>query len=162
MDGIGAPFQFLDYHIEQLSLERLHPEIDGSPEKVGTALGFGMEIRPVEEAEEDVYEVQLELHLNDEEDAIPEGEWDRVFHRAHLTLVGRFQWLEDAKPVDEEEADKLLLVNGLSMLYGTARVHLRQLTDPGPEPVLHLPSISFKPIVEQALQEDPEQSGSDA
>jgi preprotein translocase subunit SecB len=70
-----------------------------------------------------------------------------------LTLVGRFQWLEDAKPADEEEADKLLLVNGLSMLYGTARVHLRQLTDPGPEPVLHLPSISFKPIVEQALEE---------
>jgi preprotein translocase subunit SecB len=152
MDAIGAPFQFLDYHIEQLTLDRFHPDIDEAPDHVGTALGFGMEIRRVDDVEEDVYEVQLDLHLNDDEDAIPEDERDQVFHRAHLTIVGRFQWLEDAKPSDEEEADKLLLVNGLSMLYGTARVHLRQLTDPGPEPVLHIPSISFKPIVEQALK----------
>ncbi len=150
----AAPFQLLDYHIESLSLERLHPSVENVPESAGGALGFGMEIRPTEEVEEEVYEVELELHVNEDEEAIPDEAREHVFHKAHATLVGQFMWMEGKKPDDSEEADKLLLVNGLTMLYGNARVHLRQLTDPGPDPVLHLPSVSFKPIVEAWLQEE--------
>lgn len=150
----AAPFQLLDYHIETLSLERLHPSVEDVPESAGGALGFGMEIRPTEDVEGEVYEVELELHVNEDEEAIPDEARERLFHRAHAALVGQFMWMDGKKPNDPEEADKLLLVNGLSMLYGNARIHLRQLTDPGPAPVLHLPSVSFKPIVEAWLQEE--------
>lgn len=157
MNDIGAPFQLLDYHVETLTLERLHPETEEDLEQVGTALGFGMEIRPVEEGEEDVYDVELDLHINDDEGAIPEEGKKHIFHRVRLVLIGRVQWSENAKPEEEKEADRLLLVEGLSMLYGVARVHLRQLTDPGPEPVLHLPTVRFQPIVERAMQEGTEE-----
>jgi preprotein translocase subunit SecB len=156
--NIAAPFQLIEYHIEALSLKRLHPDVEEPPGATGIALGFGIELRPNVESEEGVHALELTIQANEDEDQIPEGAEHRIFHRASVTLVGYFTWLEDAEPDDTDEAEKLLLVNGLTMLYGTARVHLQQLTEPGSDPPLQLPTVSFLPIVEEWLDADESES----
>lgn len=150
----AAPLQLIGYQVQELSLERVFPkESDADP--LGFALGFGIESRPVE-GEENAYELELTVEFNKDEEQIPEDAEGQIYHRGRVTLVGRFTWVRESFPDDPDEAEKLLLVNGLSMLYGTARVHLQQLTEPGPGQVLRLPSVSFLPIVEEWLESDEE------
>jgi preprotein translocase subunit SecB len=57
---------------------------------------------------------------------------------------------------ERDEAMRLLLVNGLAMLFGVARVHVAQLTEGYMTDRIVLPSINFQPLVDNWMQEEPE------
>jgi preprotein translocase subunit SecB len=80
-------------------------------------------------------------------------------HRGELRVTGWLTWISE-EVATRDDARRLLLVNGLSMLFGIARVRVADLTA-GSDRRLVLPSISFKPIVEDFLEED-RNSGADA
>jgi Preprotein translocase subunit SecB len=60
-----------------------------------------------------------------------------------LLLIGQF---EIAKGVPEKHAERLLIMNGSSLLYAAAREILRDMTSKGPYPPLLLPTLSFFPL----------------
>ena len=47
--------------------------------------------------------------------------------------------------VPKERMEMLLMVNGLSMLYSSAREHVLSVTSRGPWPPLFIPTVSFNP-----------------
>lgn len=61
-------------------------------------------------------------------------------YRFTIEMLGAFRVLE---VYPEEKQDRLLRVNGPSMLFGIAREIVRDITARGPYPALILPSVSF-------------------
>ena len=61
-------------------------------------------------------------------------------YRIHLEIVGQFALDEG---FEHDNREKLVQVNGASMLYSAAREMLLGLTGRGPWPPMLLPSISF-------------------
>lgn len=60
-------------------------------------------------------------------------------HTALAEIVGRFRWIGD----EREDQDRLIVVNGVSMLYGIARVVIAQASSAGSLERLILPAYSF-------------------
>jgi preprotein translocase subunit SecB len=71
-------------------------------------------------------------------------------------VTGQLYWA-DEEVAAREDARRLLLTNGLSMLYGIARVRVADITDDGDEDRLVLPSVNFLPVAEDWLSEDEEE-----
>lgn len=112
---------------------------------------------------EDEIQLLLSVHVNEAVwgDALEAGvdqERQAAFatrtHEGHVEVAGRFAWQGPESPPDVE---RLLIVNGLSFLYGIARVYLAQASAASPGPRLLLPSVSFMNM-EVELDPDPEPS----
>lgn len=83
--------------------------------------------------ENDLYQVAVEII------AEPEDEKHRIPYSIHLIGVGLFTVSEKWK-----EPEKILKINGASMIYSAAREFLITVTARGPWPPVILPTISFK------------------
>jgi preprotein translocase subunit SecB len=84
--------------------------------------------------EKNVHQVSLEIMI------IPEDEKKKIPYAIHLISVGLFQ-------VDKkwDDVDKLLRVNGASILYSAAREFIITISARGPWPATVLPTTSFLP-----------------
>ena len=146
-----APLQLLDYAIDRVQYEQIRPGTEEMPDPAEIAgLGFRMEMEQMKDS--DVVRLQLQVEVNQEE--LPEEVEGHVFHRGSIRISGWFTWIDEDVPERFKDPQKLMLVNGLSILYGVARNHMVHLTEPGPAPRLMLPSISFFPLVEEWLADN--------
>jgi preprotein translocase subunit SecB len=149
-----APLQLTDYAIDGLAYEQVRRKAgDAGVAASQASLGF----RFAENEEDGRFHLGLEVNIN--QDGLPEESAGEVLHRGQIRISGWFAWAEGVDPTELENARKLLLVNGYSVLYGIARTHFVHLTEPGPAPRLMLPSITFLPIIEQWLAEEEGDSG---
>lgn len=146
-----APLQLLDYRSELQSYERLDPE--PVPDDLEMGVGIGIEFTTEFDDDRDALCVRLTVKFNAEDD-IPEDIQPHVTHRGKFRVTGWLTWISE-EFATRTDARRLMLVNGLSMLFGIARVHVADLTS-GSDERLILPSISFKPIVEDFLEESSE------
>ncbi len=148
-----APIQLIDFAVDQLTYEQARPAAEELPDALGGVV-LGLDLERMYGEDEEHPHLRLVVSFNEED--IPEDAEGHIYHRGRIVLSGWFGWSreEAAKHVDHPE--KLLLVNGLSILYGIARQHLLQLTEPGPAPRMMLPSISLLPVVEQWLADQSE------
>ena len=134
-----APIQLVDYVVVEQGLT-VHPDADYDAEQPdGVALGLGLAVEPTEEG----IEIILGMGINEPP---PEGadstQPSNAIYRGRFGIRGHFLWI-GADDLTPEEQRKLLVVNGVSALYGIARVHVRQLSEPLPGPPLILPMLSF-------------------
>ncbi|WP_022836393.1 hypothetical protein [Salisaeta longa] len=146
-----APLQLLDYRSELLTYERLDPE--PIPDDVDAGVGVGIELETTFDKERNARCVHLTVAFN-ADDELPEAMRPYVMHRGRLRVTGWLTWI-DEEVAARDDAERLLLVNGLSMLFGIARVHISDLTSTSRRRLV-LPSITFKPIVEEFLRGDRE------
>jgi hypothetical protein len=144
-----APLQLLDYQSELRSYDRL--EAEPVPDDVDMGVGLGLEVKTEFDDDREALCVRLTVQFNPEEE-IPEDVHPYVMHRGALHVTGWLTWISE-EFADRDDARRLLLVNGLSMLFGIARVKIADLTSDSDRRLV-LPSISFKPIVEDFLEED--------
>lgn len=84
--------------------------------------------------EKDLYQVMLEITL------FPEDEKRKVPYSIRLVAVGLFNVDPNVK-----DPEKLLEINGASILYSSAREFLITITSRGPWSPIFLPTISFIP-----------------
>jgi preprotein translocase subunit SecB len=155
---IAAPLQLLNYRTTTLAYERL--EAESSPEdlELGVGLSFGVDAEF--DDEEEVQRIALDVRYN-QEDEVPEEIAPYIVHRGHVRVTGLLQWVNE-EYATRDDARRLLLTNGLSMLYGIARVRVADITADGEEERLVLPSMNFRPVAEDWLdeEEDEEAGGS--
>jgi preprotein translocase subunit SecB len=86
----------------------------------------------------DTYQVMLEIT------AFPENEQKKIPYSIHLVAVGLFSVSKEW-----EDPEKLLKINGASILYSSAREFIITITSRGPWPPVLLPTVSFIPAVEE-------------
>lgn len=98
-------------------------------------MDFETKVAVDKDPDNNTYQVTLEIT------AMPEDETKRIPYAIHLIVVGMFS-------VDEKwpDPEKLLKVNGASILYSAAREFIITVTSRGPWPPTTLPTISFLPI----------------
>ena len=142
-----APLQLFDFETTTLAYERLDAEPPPEEADLGVALGF--EIEAGVDEERDLQRIRLLVSYNEED--VPEDVEPYLKHRGRLRVTGWLQWV-DEETADRDDAERLLLTNGLTMLYGVARVRVADLTA-GDDRLL-LPSVSFLPIVDGWLEEE--------
>lgn len=142
-----APLQLVDFETTALGYERLDAEPPPEEADLGVALGF--EIEAGVDDERDLQRIRLLVSYNEED--VPEDVEPYLKHRGRLRVTGWLQWV-DEETADRDDAERLLLTNGLTMLYGIARVRVADLTE-GDDRLL-LPSVSFLPIVDDWLEEE--------
>jgi len=116
------------------------PEHTGDKETPG--VDFETKIAVDKDPEDDTYQVTLEIT------AMPEDETKRIPYAIHLIAVGMFS-------VDKDwpDPEKLLRINGASILYSSAREFLITITSRGPWAPMVLPTISFLPVEENKNKE---------
>ena len=142
-----APLQLVDFETTALAYERLDAE--PPPEDLDLGVGLGFEIEAEVDEERDAQRIRLLVSYNEED--VPEDVKPYLKHRGRLRVTGWLQWI-DEETADRDDAERLLLTNGLTMLYGIARVRVADLTDGDGR--LLLPSVSFLPIVDDWLEEE--------
>lgn len=92
--------------------------------------------------ENGLYQVSVEVHLLQEEEKIP------VPYSIHLVAFGFFE----VHP-EWPEPEKLLFINGSTILYAAAREYLITVSSRGPWGAVTLPMVSFKEMYQEAVQE---------
>lgn len=97
-------------------------------------------------AEEELYQVTLNI------ESIA-GEGKKQQYQVSMSVVGIFT-VSPSFP----EPDKLLYINGASILYGAARELLITVTSRGPWPEITLPTFSFKDQYNQKVKKQLEKS----
>ena len=65
-----------------------------------------------------------------------------VRYSGKVNLIGYFSLTDSVK---DEMKEKLLMTNGMSLLYGAAREHVASITSRGPWDSFYLPCVSFRP-----------------
>lgn len=145
-----APLQLIDYTAETVSYERLDPE--PAPDDIEVGVGLGFDIDAKADREREAQQVTLSVHFNQNEEEIPDDMKPHIAHRGQVRVQGWIQWV-NSEMAERDDAPKLLLTNGLAMLYGIARVHIVQLTAGRRADRLLIPSVSFQPIVEDWLEQ---------
>jgi preprotein translocase subunit SecB len=121
-------------------------QVSADPEHVGrkepSSIDFETKVAVDKDPEDDTYQVTLEIT------AMPEDETKRIPYAIHLIAVGMFS-------VDKNwpDPEKLLRVNGASILYSSAREFLITVTSRGPWAPMILPTISFLPVEENKSKE---------
>ena len=116
-------------------------QVSADPEHTGDkktlSIDFETKVAVDKDPEDDTYQVTLEIT------AMPEDETKRIPYAIHLIAVGMFS-------VDKNwpDPEKLLRVNGASILYSSAREFLINITSRGPWAPMILPTISFLPAEE--------------
>ena len=146
---IAAPLQLADFEAATLAYERL--EADPPPDDIEMGVGLSIEMDAAFEEDRDVQRLQLDVRYNNEED-VPEDAAPYIAHRGHVRVTGWLHWASE-EVAARDDAERLLLTNGLSMLYGIARVRVADLTADGLDRRLVLPSVNFRSAVQQWLDE---------
>jgi len=82
-----------------------------------------------------LYNAVLSLQL------VSKNEKNPLPYKCKLKLAGQFRVSDK---VAEKKKEEVVGVNGLSILYGSAREHILSITGRGPFPVIYLPCISFR------------------
>ncbi len=105
--------------------------------KIGTDLSEGENKR--------TYQLTLEIESTHDTEKINA-------YRVHLVVVGFFE-VSPKWP----EPEKLILINGASILYSAAREYLLTITSRGPWGALMLPTVSFNGLSQEneAKEEEP-------
>lgn len=151
---ITAPLQLADFEAATLAYERL--EAAPPPDDVEMGVGLSIEMDATFEEDRDVQRLQLDVRYNNEED-VPEDATPYIAHRGHVRVTGWLHWASE-EVAARDDAERLLLTNGLSMLYGIARVRVADLTADGRDRRLVLPSVNFQPAVQQWLEESDDEN----
>ena len=141
-----APLQLIDYTAETVSYERLDADPAPDDMDLGVGLGFGIDTRADEERNAQC--VILSVRFNQNNDEIPDDLKPYMAHRGQVRVQGWIRWMSE-EMAERDDAPELLLTNGLAMLYSIARVHIAQLTDGRSADRLLVPSINFKPMVDE-------------
>lgn len=144
-----APLQLLDYHTATLAYERLDTEPPPDDVDLGVALEFAIDA--TYDDEKDVQRLALTVGYN--QTKVPDEVAPYIAHRGQVRVTGSLRWIDD-EVASRDDARDLMLTNGLTMLYGIARVRVADLTEGGERERLLLPSIAFQPIVKDWLQDD--------
>lgn len=145
-----SPLQLIDYVAETVSYERLDAE--PAPDDEDTAIALGFEMDTAFDEDRTAQRLTLTVHFNNHHTDVPEEVAPYIAHRGQVRVCGWIRWVRD-EMAQRDDAQKLLLINGLSMLYGVARVHAAQLTEGRAAERLLIPSISFQPMVEEWMQQ---------
>ena len=153
-DLMQSPLQLLDYRSNLLHYERLNPE--PVPDDINFGVGLGIEFETGFDEEQGAQRIDLIVSFN--EDAVREEIQPYIAHRGRFQVTGWLNWISE-EVAARDDAERLLLVNGLSMLFGVARVYIADLTA-GSGDRLMLPSITFKPIVDKSLGGESEDANS--
>ncbi len=103
----------------------------------------------VKNGENGLYQVSVEISLLQEEEKSP------VPYSIHLVAFGFF-----AVQPDWPEPEKLLFINGSTILYAAAREFLITISSRGPWSAVTLPMVSFLRIYQDMVEEQ-NSSGSD-
>ena len=82
-----------------------------------------------------IYNATLSLKL------VSKNKSNPLPYKCKLELVGHFHVSDE---VPSEKKEEIVGVNGLSILYGSAREHILSITSRGPHPSICLPCISFR------------------
>lgn len=151
---ITAPLQLADFEAATLAYERL--EAESPPDDAEMGVGLSVEMDAEFDEEREVQRIQLDVRYNNEED-VPEEVAPYLAHRGHVRVTGWLYWASEEFAA-REDAQRLLLNNGLSMLYGIARVRVADLTADEGNRRLVLPSVNFQPAVQEWLEEDEEET----
>lgn len=151
-----APIQLIDFAVDQLDYEQVRPPGEELPDALSGVV-LGIDVEQVSGIDTEHPYVQLIISFNEEEVPEEAKASGHPYHQGRIVLSGWFNWSREKVAERVDNPEKLLLVNGLSMLYGIARQQLLQITEPGPAPRLMLPSISFLPFVERWLAKDEEE-----
>jgi hypothetical protein len=143
-----APLQLIDYRVELLA----HKRFDAVPVPDGVEMGvaLGLEFDAAFDEARDAQCLTLVVHYNEE--GVPEDVRPYVPYEGRTRVEGWLRWVDD-EAASRDDAQHLLLSNGLSMLYGLARASIADLTAGSKAPRLVLPSLSFRPIAEDWLRE---------
>lgn len=116
-------------------------QVSADPEHSGEeetpSMDFETKVAVDKDPENDTYQVTLEIT------ALPEDETKRIPYAIHLIAVGMFA-VDPSWP----DPEKLLRINGASILYSSAREFLITVTSRGPWRPMILPTISFLPAEE--------------
>ncbi len=93
---------------------------------------YNIEPSLVKSDENNLYQIAIDISssADDEQDKLP--------YVVHIVAVGIFE----INP-EWDEPEKLLYINGSSILYSAAREFLITITSRGPWDALYLPSVSF-------------------
>ncbi|MCF8056080.1 MAG: protein-export chaperone SecB [Desulfocapsa sp.] len=134
-----APLNVIEYFFPfvQVSADpEFVPEDDDSVVECETKVGVESNFV------KNIHQVSLEITV------MPENEDERIPYAIHLIAVGLFQ-------VDEnwDDVDKLLRVNGASILYSAAREFIITISSRGPWAAAILPTTSFLPPKETKEQQ---------
>ena len=142
MSLVLAPVQMLDYAVVEQTYVRHIPDTD--PE---TAAVQNVQLNVSGQRDLSGVNLLLDVHANPP-DENPDG---AVYaQEGRVRVAGRFRWIGAESPSDQEQ---LLVVNGVSFLYGIARVYLAQASSGAAGPRMMLPSFSFRDI--EVVLEDP-------
>lgn len=152
-----SPLQLLDYRSELLAYERLDAE--SPPDDLDMGVGLAIEFDTHFDEGRDAQCLDLVVDFN-QEDGVPEEVQPYLIHRGRYRTVGWVRWIDDEVSA-REDAHRLLMVNGLSMLFGITRVYVAELTS-GSERRLVLPSVTFQTAVDDFLDTDDEGASEEA
>lgn len=130
-----APLQLRDYVVTAIEYRRR--PVDADP--AGHPLSMRFETGGTSEG--DTTYLILRIWINEDEEASDETVPNP--HEGYLEVRGEFEW---TGPQNLPGRDKLIAVNGLSILYGIARVYVAQASGTGVDRRLLLPSVSFHEI----------------
>lgn len=152
-----APLQLIDFRTTTLAYERLEAEPLPEDVEMGAALTF--EIEATADEEREAQRIDLTVSYNQPDD-VPDEVAPHIQHRGRLRATGWIRWV-DSDFAARDDARQLLLTNGLSMLYGVARVRVADLTDDASSNRLILPSANFHGLVMDWVAEDENTSPED-
>lgn len=140
-----APLQLINYRAAVRSYERFD-DVEVSDDN---SMGIALRLQFNHDYDEDTETQRLKLvvQYNQDED-VPEEQKPFIAHRGEIGVEGWLRWISK-EIAEREDADRLMRANGLSMLYGIARVRVADLTDQGNGSRLLLPSVNFQNIVEE-------------
>lgn len=136
---MNAPLELKKYFFSHVQVSA-DPQYEPSEEEITPE--FNVRVTVNRDDDHDIYQVTLEIT------AEPEDENIRIPYAIHLVTVGLFS-VDDGWP----DHEKLLKVNGASILYSAAREFIITITSRGPWPAVILPTISFLPRKEDEEKE---------
>ncbi|PIU26014.1 MAG: hypothetical protein COW32_02860 [Candidatus Aquicultor secundus] len=140
-EGIIAKLKMLDYTIFKLAFE-VSPAFQKEPSQVELGLDSNVGINKDNELN---YRIDIIIKINEDELAYEEAGF-----RLSAELAGIFEF---APETTKEEIDKMIGLNGLSMLFSTARGVIAQLTAQSPIGKFVLPSVNIAEFLRQRAEE---------
>lgn len=142
---IFSDLELIRYVVKGLEMES-RPELYG--EKIGGGeLGLNFEVL-VNPDSKNKYQLELTVQVNPSDDS-----FDKHGLRISMTIVGFFRLRQqDADRSGTEDEMKLLLVNGLSVLYGTARPLLATLAQQAGRHTFALPTVDMRKYLDDHFE----------
>ncbi len=122
------------------------PEVSDDKDVNAIAYTIGTSIQKSEE--DNVYQVSVDIS------SPPDDEECNQAYRIHIVVVGVFTVAESW-----DDKERLLRVNGSSILYSAAREFLITITSRGPFGAVTLPTISFNTEAAKKADKEPKKRG---